>query len=144
MGGRHTLECDKKRVKPGDYFLGFVLVTIRREIHDIAEQHGNVIVAARNYRADISNLLGGRLGKQAVEQFIGLLLRFPRLLQRSLQSEMGLDTGEYDWGRERFVDVIDRAYIKAPLFILVSVLAVRKMTGMPLVAGFAFRRRHTS
>ena len=144
MDSCYPLEGNEERVKPGDHFLGFVLVAIRREISDVAEQHCDVIVAARNDRADISNLLGGSLGKQAVEQFIGLLLRFPRLLQRSLQSEMGLDAGEYDWGRERFVDVIDRAYIKAPLFILVSVLAVRKMTGMPLVAGFAFRRRHTS
>src|SRR2546430_745701 len=54
MGGRHTLERNEKRVKPRDHFLGFVLVAIRREIYDVAEQQCNVIVAARNYRADIA------------------------------------------------------------------------------------------
>ena len=74
MDSCYPLEGNEERVKPGDHFLGFVLVAIRREISDVAEQHCDVIVAARNDRADISNLLGGSLGKQAVEQFIGLLL----------------------------------------------------------------------
>jgi hypothetical protein len=126
MGRRYPLERNEKRVKPGDHFLGFVLVAIRREIYDVAEQHCNVIVAARNYRTDISNLLGGRLGKQAVEQFIGLFLRFPRLLQRNLQSDMSLDASEHDWSRERFVDVIDRSDIKALPFIRVFGLGREK------------------
>jgi hypothetical protein len=52
------LENDEQRVEPGDHVLGLVLIAIGGEIGHVAEQHGHVLVTARNDRADAPDLIG--------------------------------------------------------------------------------------
>ena len=113
----HPLENDEQRIEPRHHVLRLVLVAIGGEVGDVAEQHGDVLVAPRDHGADAADLVGCLLRQQRVQQLIGLILRFTRLRQRVLQSELGPDPGKHDRPGERLVDVVDRADLKSILLV---------------------------
>ena len=60
------------------------------------------------------------------------------------KNEMGVDAGLHDCGRKRFVDIVHGADFEASGFVVGFGSPVRKITGMSLVSGEAFRMAQTS
>ena len=70
-----------------------------KEFTDVAEEHGNVIVVARQLLCSISRDSSAAARQQAVGGFVSRPLSIVRPSERRLQSDVGVDTSKHDRGR---------------------------------------------